>query len=129
MQRIGTMIILTLLSAACSAPNVEQDMPALLINPEPETLQEIERAVASATGGMNVTVAADALTQNSVLVIERGMQRGLDRPPELGRDPGRPYRFQLVINKSECMLLDQQTGEHWPLSDVECIEEEPGVDR
>lgn len=129
MQRTGAMIILTLLTAACTAPNVQQDVPALLINPEPATLQEIERAVANATGGTKVTLAADALTKNSVLVIERGMQRGIDRPPELGRDTGRPYHFQLVIDDSECMLLDRQTGQRWPLTDVECIEEEPGVDR
>ena len=123
MQRIVNLVVLTLLGAACGAPVVQPDVPALLTNPGPETLQEIEQTVSTALNDTKVTLATDALTKNSVLVIERGMQRRIDRPPELGRDLGRPIRFQLVIDGQQCVLVDQQSGQHWPLATVECVEE------
>jgi hypothetical protein len=95
----------------------------LLTNPGPETLQELEQTVASAMNSTEVTLAADVFTDNSVLVIQRTMQRSIDRPPELGRDLGRPYRFQLVIDGSQCILVDQQSGKGWPLATVECVKE------
>lgn len=111
------------MATACGAPVMQPDLPALVTNPGPETRQEIEQTVATALNGTNITLAEDVLTKTSVLVIERGMQRDINRPPELGRDLGRPYRFQLVMNGSHCMLVDQQTMQHWPLANVECVKE------
>ena len=123
MQRTRTLVVLATLATACGAPVVQPYVPALLTNPGPGTLQEIEQTISTALNGTQITLAADALTKNSVLVIERGMQRGIDRPPELGRDLGRPYCFQLVIDGPQCVLVDQQTGQHWPLATVECVKE------
>jgi hypothetical protein len=110
------MIIALALTMVSCRPKEAQEVPALLTNPEPATLQEIENAVSNATGGGKVTLAADVLTRSSLLVIERSMSTG--------RDLGRPYHFQLVITAGECKLLDRQTGKHWPLVQAECIEEE-----
>ena len=123
MKRIGTFVVLAMLAASCGTPEVQPVVPALLTNPGPETLQEIEQTVSTALNDTKVTLAADALTKNSVLVIERGMQRSIDRPPVMGRDLGRPVRFQLVIDGQQCILVDQQSGQHWPLATVECVEE------
>jgi hypothetical protein len=122
-KRTGTLVVLILLAAACHEPEVQPGGPALLTNPGPETLQELEQTVASAMNSTEVTLAADVFTDNSVLVIQRTMQRSIDRPPELGRDLGRPYRFQLVIDGSQCILVDQQSGKGWPLATVECVKE------
>ncbi len=119
MQRPIILIIFALLVAACSAQVVQPDEPALLTNPGPLTLQEINQTVSTALNSSKVTLAEDALTKNSVLVIERG----IDRPPMMGRDLGRPYRFQLVIDGPQCVLVDQQSGKHWPLASVECVKE------
>ncbi|MGY8815157.1 MAG: hypothetical protein ACKVHQ_10675 [Gammaproteobacteria bacterium] len=123
MQRFVTLIIMASLLAACSAQTVEPEVPALITNPGPESLQEIEQTVSIALNSTKVILAADALTKNSVLVIERGMQRSIDRTPVMGRDLGRPYRFQLIIDGSQCVLVDQQSGQHWPLATVECVKE------
>ncbi|MGK0298495.1 MAG: hypothetical protein ACI9XC_002117 [Gammaproteobacteria bacterium] len=123
MQRLGTLIILASLLAACSAQTVEPNVPALLTNPGSETLQEIEQTISTALNGTKVTLAADVLIKNSVLVIERGLQRSIERPPVMGRDLGRPHRFQLVIEGSQCVLVDQQSGQQWSLVNVECVKE------
>ena len=123
MQQIMNLIIISLLVSACGVPVVQADVPALLTNPGPQTLEEIQQTVSTALNGTKVTLSADVFTQNSVLVIERGMQRRIDRPPELGRDLGRPYRFQLMLDGPQCVLVDQQSGQHWPLTTVACVKE------
>jgi hypothetical protein len=117
------VMMVMFLATACREPEDQVAVPALLTNPGPESRQEIEMVVANALNGAKVTLADDVLTKNSVLVIERGMQRAIDRPPELGRDLGRPYRFQLVSDGSECALVDQQDGRRWTLTGVECVKE------
>ena len=123
MHRISMLFVLLALTVSCSAIDVEPDAPALLTNPGPESLREIEQTVATALDSTKVTIAADALTKNSVLVVERGLQSGIGRAPELGRDTGRPYRFQLVMNGSQCALVNQQNEVRLPLTVVECIKE------
>ena len=117
-------IILVLLAHACRTPEETTAIPALITNPGAETRQELERTISAALNGVQITIAEDALTKNSVLVIERGLQRGINRPPELGRDMGRPYRFQLFIAGSQCILVNMENGQQWQLTTVECIEHE-----
>ena len=67
MKRTETLVILTSLAAACGAPVVQSDVPSLLTNPGPETLQEIEQTVSTALNGTKVTLAADVLDRKSVV--------------------------------------------------------------
>jgi len=123
MHRTAIVIVFILLTAACKENDLQADFPALLSNPGTETLQEIEYTLSAALNGTAVTLAADVFTENSMLVIQRNLQRSIDRPPELGRDLGQPYRFQLISNGTRCALLDLQSEQHWPLASVECVEE------
>jgi hypothetical protein len=117
------VILLVFIISACRTPDQEGVGPALLTNPGPESRQELEQTISTALDGARITLAEDVFTENSVLVIERGMQRSINRTPELGRDLGQPHRFQLFITGSQCILVDEQSGEHWPLSIVECVEQ------
>ncbi len=123
MHKLLIHLSLCMLVTACRAQVVTTTVPALLTNPGAAMLQQIEQTVSAAMGGNKVTLAADAFTHSSVLVIERGLQRGITRNPELGRDLGRPFRFQLFVEGSNCVVLDQQTGMYWPLTDAVCISE------
>jgi len=120
-QLTAITVVLILLATACRLPVTQPDTPALLTNPGPETLQELEQTLSTAMNGAQISLATDVLTKTSVLVIERGMQRGINRAPELGRDLGQPYRFQLVIKGQQCLLVDKQNGTEWPLSSAECV--------
>lgn len=115
------VILVILIISACRTPEEEMASPALLSNPGPEARQELEQTISTALDGARITISEDAFTVSSVLVIERGMRRSINRSPELGRDLGQPYRFQLIIADSQCMLVDEQSGERWPLSKVECV--------
>ena len=118
-----SIILLILYLSACRTPDNETLLPALVTNPGPETRQELEQTISTALDGARITLSEEVFTASSVLVIERGMQRSINRTPELGRDLGQPHRFQLLIAGSQCILVDEQSGEHWPLSIVECIEQ------
>lgn len=123
MRLISILFLFVSFLAACSNSKMRPDIPALLTNPGAETLQEIEQTVATALDGKKVTLSPDTLTNTSMLTIERGLQRSVNRPPELGRDLGRPDHFQLVIDGPQCVLVDLQSGLHWLLATVECVEE------
>jgi outer membrane lipoprotein-sorting protein len=123
MQRFTIIFCLIMLIAACRELNGQTTVPALLTNPGVDTLQEIEQTISAALNGVKVTLAPDVLTENSVLVIQHTMQHSIERPPELGRDLGRPYRFQLVTDGSQCVLVDMQSEQSWPLRSVKCVKE------
>ena len=113
-------LTLCLLLTACKAQDVQLEAPALLTNPGESMLEQLEQTLSEAMDGAKVTLTADVFTKTSVLVIERGLRRGIDGNAELGRDLGRPYRFQLLTNGSNCVLLDPQTGVRWPLIGAVC---------
>ncbi len=121
MPTIRLFALMLSLLAGCTAPSIQADVPALLINPGPDTRLEIEQSVSAALDGVDISIAADALTQDSMLIIERGLKRSIANSVELGRDLGRPDHFQLVIDGPQCVLVHQQTGLHWILKKTKCI--------
>lgn len=123
MTRKYLLPLLLALFAGCSTSAIQADIPALLTNPGPDTREEIEQSISAALDGAEITIAEDALTRSSTLIIERGMKRSIDRPPELGRDLGRPDHFQLVIDGPQCVLVHASTGLHWILKNSECVAE------
>jgi len=123
MLRTGLCTIAISWLAACSTSAIQADVPALLTNPSEDTRLEIEQSISAALDGAKITIAADALTKSSVLTIEHGMRRSIDRAAELGRNLGRPEHFQLMVDGPQCVLVHQRTGLHWILRKSECVAE------
>ena len=121
MRRCLPLVALAL--AACSANPVSTDVAALRATADARSKLEIENVLSSALGGVDITIADDALTLESTLIMERGMHRSVDRAPALGRDLGRPNHFQLVLDARQCFLVHQETGLRWMLSQTECVAE------
>jgi hypothetical protein len=112
-----------LLLAACSASPVNTDTAALRATADSRSKSEIENVLSSALDGASITIADDALTRESTLIIERGMHRSVDRNPVLGRDLGRPNHFRLVLDARQCFLVHEETGLRWMLNETECVAE------
>jgi hypothetical protein len=106
--------------AACAAILGRRDLPAVLTNPTAETRASLARAVSGALHGAPVTIADDALTRDSTLIIEHARPRTPDGVPFSGRETGRPERFRLVKNGSRCVLVHERTGERWTLQAATC---------
>ena len=111
------------LLAACSASNVQPDVPALRTSTSSESRAEIEQTISTAMNGVPVTIADDALTEESTLLIERSRSRSIERPPEPGRSMERPQHFQLIVDARQCFLVHEETGLRWMLPATECIPE------
>ena len=119
--RIASKTGVCLMLYGCGSPAVNQDVPALITDPTPQSRAELLSIVTDALDGAEVTLADDALTNSSELIIERNRQRDLQDRPFAGRELGRPERFRLVIRGSRCWLVHERDGQHLELQESKCI--------
>jgi hypothetical protein len=104
--------------ASCHA-RTPPDVPAVATNPGPESRAELRRVVSDALG-VPVTLAEDALVNDSTLIVERTIRRDAQGRPLDGREKGRPEHFRLVKSGEGCVLVHESTGRRFPLSAVSC---------
>lgn len=109
---------------ATEEPSLNGDRPAVIVNPTAESRDELRRVVSDMLFGAQVTLADDALTESSVLVVERSRIRSLDSPPLSGRDVGKPERFQLLTTGTECILIHSPNLARYELEETDCVPEE-----
>jgi hypothetical protein len=95
----------TLLSA-CATSSAGADVPALIVNPTPESRAELRLAVQRALHSDPVPLSDDALTRNSLLPIDRIPRRDAQARLLNGLEIGhRPQVFRLVKNGKRCVLI------------------------
>jgi hypothetical protein len=110
-----------ILLGACKTPQ-PTDRPAIIEEPTIRSREAAIKAVSDALGGATVTLADDALTRSSVLIIDRTPLRDPSGLPVQGRETGMPERFFLVKNGPRCVLVHERTGKRYPLEGTSCVE-------
>ncbi len=101
--------------SACQSSAAQADVPARVDNPTAESRADLLRAVTGILNSSEVTLADDALTNDSLLIIE---------PKHLtGRDLRKPEHFQLVLRGTRCVLVHQETATRLLLVDTTCTAE------
>ena len=121
MSGIQLLILGTLLACSgCQTLPADEDVPALIADPTTQGHAELLRVVEDALNGVPVNIADDALTAQSLLIIQRMPPRDLESRPLTGRDLGRPEHFRLVMNGSRCMLLHEEKGLRRELLETRC---------
>lgn len=113
-----------LLLAGCQTMNVDADVPALITDPDDASRAALKAAVAASFGGLDVLLAADALTTSSMLMIERSPRGSLNNNQAMGRVLEQPLRFQLVKNGADCTLIDLRDDSRHVLADTSCVPEQ-----
>lgn len=98
----------------------QQDTPALIVEPSAESHGDLVSVVSAALNVADLTIADDALTRESVLIIERRPARDSTGQRLSGRDFSKPEQFQLVRGTEGCVLIHQSTGRRHPLAKVKC---------
>jgi hypothetical protein len=68
----------------------------------------------------DVALADDALTETSILTVERKIPQSIEGSPAQGRNMEKPIQFRLVRNGSECILIDQRDMTRTVLADTVC---------
>lgn len=112
-----------LLLGGCESLRGDEEVPALITQPTAESRAELVSALRQALNGAPVTIADDALTRDSVLIIERAARDATGARLD-GRDTGRPERFQLLKTGSDCVLVHERTGNRTKLTSASCQREE-----
>jgi hypothetical protein len=112
----------TLLVAGCRTVRPEpRDVPALTVAPTDASRAALAAAVTAALHGAQVTLADDALTRSSTLIVERARQRDAVGLPVDGRVVAAPERFRLVKRGGACVLVHERTGREAVLESTTCV--------
>jgi len=94
----SAVLLLSQLLSTCTSCFAQPDVAAVIDKPTKESRAELAQAVSSALNGAPVTLADDALTQDSLLIIERAHPRDASGVPLSGRDLDKPEHFRLGQN-------------------------------
>jgi hypothetical protein len=116
-------MVVALATTGCRTNAVHDDRPARIVNPTERSRAELRRVVSDMLFGADVVLADDALTESSVLVVERSRIRSLGNPPLSGRDLGKPERFHLVTAATGCVLIHENDQARYELRETDCAAE------
>jgi hypothetical protein len=106
---------------ACAQRSAQADVPAVLVSPTEAARAELLRVTGEALNGAPVTLAADALTREDTLIVERAERRDAKDMNLGGREMRRPDHFRLVKHGAACVLIHVETGRRWTLSSAACL--------
>ena len=111
-RRAAALLACPLLST-CVSGFAQPDVPALIDKPSKESRAEITQAVSRTLNGAPVTLADDALTRESRLIVEKAHITGRDRE--------KPEIFRLVKAGERCTLVHERTGQRTILPGTRCV--------
>ena len=103
----------------CRTVATDHDKAARIIHADDASRAALQRAVNDALN-TNVTLADNALTESSLLIIERSPPRSMQSLPAQGRNMDVPIQFRLVINREDCILIDQRDRSRYELENTTC---------
>lgn len=112
-------VAVALLLYACKS----EDRPARIVEPDGASRAALHRAVTAALNGADVTLADDALTRSSQLIIEPAVYRDAQNNRVMGRETRTPVQFVLLKHDGECVLQSQATQQRWVLAATKCVAE------
>jgi len=115
---VGGLLVL----AGCQTMATGNDVPARITHPSDASRAALQTAVNDALH-TEVLLAADALTSNSILTIERNPPKTLQGQLATGRNMDPPIRFDLVLNDSKCILIDMRDDSRHTLENTTCVAE------
>ena len=110
---------LWLMLSGCQTVDADLDRPARIVNSDADSRAALQALVNEALG-TDVMLADTALTDSSLLTIERWPRGTMENPVPQGRILEKPIQFQLVRNGDDCVLVKQSDGSRYLLSDNDC---------
>jgi len=110
---------LWLMLSGCQTVDADLDRPARIVNADADSRAALQAVVNEALG-TEVMLADTALTDSSMLTIERWPAGTMDNPVPQGRILEKPIQFQLVRNGDDCVLVKKSDGSRYLLSDTDC---------
>ena len=109
---------LLLCVGACQTTVESRDQAAVIVDPDAASRSALADTLSSRFGGMEIRLADDTLTQSSLLTLETG-SASIEQVQGM-RVVSEPYRFRLVRNSGDCILIDERDGSRHRLDDTRC---------
>jgi hypothetical protein len=117
--RAIVLAVFALSFTGCKNVAPDADQAAVIINPDAASRAALQETVNTALH-TDVALADDALTETSILTIERKVPQSIEGSPAQGRNMEMPIQFRLVTNGTECVLIDQRDMSRVVLADTVC---------
>ncbi len=121
-QRNALIVVLFLSLTGCQTLATDDDVAARITNPTADSRAALQEAVNDALD-TDVMLADDALTDTSVLTIERNPPRSMENLPAQGRNMDGPMQFRLVKNGDDCVLIYTNDDSRRKLANTRCTAE------
>lgn len=121
LRREWFLILGTLSVTGCQTVVADYDRPARIAMANDASRAALQATVNSALG-TKVTLSDSALTDSSILTIENIPSPTMENPVPQGRVMKMPIQFRLVINGTDCVLVNQQDRARYVLADTSCVE-------
>ena len=119
-SRIVAAILLPLVAGTgCQTVDIGSGQSARIIDADDASRAALQEAVNLAFG-TDVTIAPYALTNSSVLTIERGVRPTMENPNPVGRNMAKPVQLRLVIDEGDCVLVDPRDNGRYTLANTRC---------
>ena len=118
--RAAAALLAAHLLSTCTSGFAQPEVAAVVDRPTQETRRELAQAIGDALHGAPVTLADDALTRDSRLMIEKARPRDASGVPLSGRDREKPDVFRLVKAGEQCVLVHERTGKRTTLPSTRC---------
>ena len=105
---------------ACSTPSPAREQAAVIVQPSAQSRAALQSAVSKALHRNTVALADDALTTDSILLIEPIRPRDAMGLLLQGRETRAPEQFRLVKSGRYCILIHERTDERQELAQTQC---------
>ena len=118
--RTCSIALIVATAMGCQTLPASTDVPARLLDPGPASRADLQAALDDALQ-RSVALAINALLESDVLIIERQRPRTAEGRLATGRNMDMPVQFRLVINGSDCLLIDTRDSARHLLRNSRCI--------
>jgi hypothetical protein len=119
-RTLAVCVASAVVASCTTATGTPEDTPAVIAAPTPESRAELKRVVEDMFGAP-VTLADDALTRDSTLVIERNPLRDSSGRRIEVREREPPAMFRLVKRGEQCVLIRERTQQATVLKTPSCV--------
>ena len=120
--RVIALAVFAMSMSGCKNVAPDADQAAVIANPDAASRAALQQTVNTALHTV-VTLADDALTDTSVLIVERKIPQSIEGSPAQGRNMEMPIQFRLVTDGTNCILVDQRDESRHILADTRCVAE------
>lgn len=121
-RSIAGLIVAATSTFGCQTVETSNDQPARIINADTGSRTALQRTVDGALG-THVILPDSALTDSSLLTIEKRPPRTMENPVPQGREMQMPIQFRLVRNGNRCVLIRPSDRSRYALNDTSCTPE------